>query len=228
MKKIGARYFNEEYWIGGTKSGYTPSCYNREDYMNEAKAVFLTQLYGGDGKWLEVGCAFGWVVEQLRNISVDAYGYDISKYSISHCPDDIKYLLHQSNGLKSALYTRSSFDIIFSFETAEHVAMSDVDTWLSSLYFWLKPGGKLFLTICLGHDNIRGLDDNDLSHQTLQPRMWWENSIRIAGFVEDTEVYEKAHNIIVETKEMSIRGTPENIMEQYGLHVFAWEKPLNE
>jgi len=128
MKKIGARYFNEEYWIGGTKSGYTPSCYNREDYMNEAKAIFLTRLYGGDGQWLEAGCAFGWVVEQLRNIDVDVYGYDISKYSIKNCPSEIKHHLKCSDGLDIKLWHPESFDVIVSFETAEHVPMYNVGT----------------------------------------------------------------------------------------------------
>lgn len=224
MKKIGARYFNEEYWIGGTKSGYTPSCYNREDYMNEAKAIFLTQLYGGDGQWLEAGCAFGWVVEQIRNIGVDARGYDISKYAIRNAPKSIRPYLRRSDGLDVRLWNLRQFDFIVSFETAEHVPMDNVRTWIYNLQFWLKPGGKLFLTICLGHDNIRGLDDNDLSHQTLQSRIWWEDRIRDAGFIIDSESYDKAYSIIVETPEMSIRGTPENIMGKYGLHVFAWEK----
>lgn len=225
MSKVGVRYFNEEYWVGGTRSGYTPSCYNQEDYMNEAKASFLTQLYGGDGMWLEVGCAFGWVVEQLRRIDVRAYGFDISKHAIKNAPDTIKYFVCQFDGMNSALYAGGSFDYIVSFETAEHVHESDVDAWLGNLEFWLKPGGKMFLTICLGHDNIRGLEDNDLSHQTLQPREWWEMKLCNCGLEIDQEAFDKAQEIEVYTEEMQIRGKREKIIQEYGLHVFAWEKP---
>ncbi len=224
-KKVGARYFNKDYWTTGKKSGYNPSRYNRGDYMNEAKAVFLTSLYGGDGCWLEVGCAFGWVVEHLVDLGVDAYGYDISKYAIRNSPEEIKHRLKCSDGLDARLWNPEQFDVIVSFETAEHVPMLNAGTWLYNLASWLKPGGKLFLTICLGSDNIRGLEDNDLSHQTLQPRIWWEDYLEQKGLVKSDEAFSWAHSIVVETKEMSIRGTPENIIEKYGLHIFAWEKP---
>lgn len=225
MSKVGARYFNKDYWTKGTKSGYTTSSYNRGDYMNEAKAVFLTQLYGGEGEWLEAGCAFGWVIEHLVDVGVDGYGYDISRYAIKNSPEEIKHRLKCSDGLDVRLWNPEQFDHIISFETAEHVPMMNVGTWLYNLERWLKPGGKLFLTICLGNDNIRGLEDNDLSHQTLQSRLWWEDYLYEMCFNKDDEAFDKAHSIVVETKEMSIRGTPENIIEKYGLHVFAWEKP---
>lgn len=225
MKKVKQKYFNEEYWTGGTRSGYTPSCYNQEDYMNEAKASFLTQLYGGDGSWLEAGCAFGWVVEQLVEVGVDAYGFDISKHAIKNSPEELNGRVKCSDGLEIKLWEPGVFGKIVSFETAEHVCESDVDTWLSNLEFWLRPGGKLFLTICLGHDNIRGLEDNDLSHQTLQPREWWETKLLNCGLEIDQEAFDKAQEIEVYTEEMQIRGKREKIIQEYGLHIFAWEKP---
>ena len=97
--------------------------FDRNDYLNEAKAVFLTRLYGGSGKWLEAGCAFGWVVEQLKMIDVDAYGFDISKHSIKNSP--VKDYVKCSNGLKTNLYEKESFNVIFSFETAEHVYIGE-------------------------------------------------------------------------------------------------------
>lgn len=226
MNKITHKYFDKVYWEKGTKSGYTIQGYNQGDYLNEAKACLLTSVYGVDGVWLEAGCAFGWVVEQLMlKYGVNVYGFDISKYSIKHCPGVVKSGLKQSDGLHLGLYEQNSFDIIYSFETAEHVAEQNVYWWIDSLYKWLKPGGKLFMTICLGHNNIRGLDDNDESHQTLQSRIWWEDYLAKTGFVQDDKSYARALTTVVETEEMSIRGTPENLIEKYNLHLFTWEKP---
>lgn len=217
------KYFNKDYWEKGDRSGYTIYNYNQGDYMNEAKAVYLAELYEIGGIWLEAGCAFGWVVEQLRLLDIHALGFDISKHAIKNGYD--YQVLRQSDGLKTALYTKGQYSLIYSFETAEHVAEMDVEQWLSNLFLWLKPGGHLFLTICLGNNNIRGLDDNDKSHQTLQPRLWWEDWLDRIGFIKDEERFKQSHDIIIETEEMSIRGTPENIIEKYGLHVFTWRKP---
>jgi cyclopropane fatty-acyl-phospholipid synthase-like methyltransferase len=222
---VGQRYFDKKYWTTGKVSGYTPTNYNREDYMNEAKASFLTTLYGGEGKWLEAGCAFGWTVECLCKLGVDACGFDISKYAVKNSPDELDGRIKCSDGLDRGLWDEEEFDILVSFETAEHVHISNVDTWLGNLVYWLKPGGKVLMTICLGNDNIRGLDDNDKSHQTLQPRIWWEDKLENLGLVISQETFDKAHSIVVNTEEMQIRGEPENIVQKYGLHVFAWRKP---
>lgn len=220
MKKVKQRYFDRAYWEDGTKSGYTTTTYNRQDYLNEAKAVFLAELYGIDGKWLEVGCAFGWVVERLRELGVDCYGFDISKHSVKH--SSVASVLQCSDGLSSKLYKPDTFDVIFSFETAEHVYVDDVDTWLRNIYNWLKPGGKLFMTICLGHDNMRGINDNDQSHQTLQPREWWESKFESFGLQRHDIAFADATEIIVNTEEMQIRGKPENLITEYGLRHFCY------
>lgn len=222
--KVKARYFDRVYWTTGEKSGYTIGGYNRSDYLNEAKAVFLTKLYGASGKWLEAGCAFGWVVEHLCKLGVDAYGFDISEYAIKNSPVADRVLC--SGGLKRKLYQNGEFDIIVSFETAEHVHISDVDTWLGNLVCWLKPGGNMFLTICLGHGNFRGTDDNDVSHQTLQPREWWEDKLHALGLKSDAKRFNTAYNVVVETDYMGSTTGQENIIERYGLHVFAFRRPL--
>ena len=44
MKKITRKYFDQEYWTRGTKSGYTQYGYSPGDYLNEAKAKMLTTV----------------------------------------------------------------------------------------------------------------------------------------------------------------------------------------
>lgn len=217
MAKVKAKYFDKDYWTTGTKSGYTVGGYNRTDYINAAKAGFLVGLYGTEGKWLEAGCSFGWVEEQLLNLGVDAYGFDISKYAIKNCPEIVRDRLKCSDGLKPKLYKESQFDRIVSFETAEHVHITDVDSWIANLVRWLKPGGDLFLTICVGYDNIRGIEDNDVSHQTLQPREWWEEKLEELGLIRDNATRDRTTDVLVETEH-----GPEYLARKYGWHCFAW------
>jgi len=218
MKKVGAGYFNRQYWLDGTKSGYSQYSFFRGDHLHQAKALMLQALYGGR-KWLIAGCARGWTVEQLLNLDIDVYGFDISKWAVKNSPDIARDRLAVSNGLDVSLYNLCSFDVIATFETTEHIHSDDISVWLKNLHAWLRPGGKLFATVCLGSDDIRGIDDNDKSHQTLRTRSWWNDEIENAGFVQDDKTYTKALGTVVTTKEREI-----NIVEEMDWNIFAYEK----
>lgn len=222
MKKITHRYFDKEYWTEKTKSGYNNAIYNADDYIHEAKAELLTGLFDKDDAWLEAGCAYGWVVHELIKLGVDVQGFDISKYAIQHAPEVISGKVIQSDGLKYNLYPEDSFDVIYSFETAEHVAQKDCMLWLSNISRWLRRGGVLFMTICLGNNNFRGLDDPDESHQTLQTREWWDNYLGIVSLVENTVLFDKAMNAVVCTPKMLDRR--ENLLQKYNMHLFVRDK----
>jgi cyclopropane fatty-acyl-phospholipid synthase-like methyltransferase len=226
MRKITHKYFDSDYWMKPyTKSGYSPQQgYRKDGYVPGATAEFLVQLFGTvDGIWLEVGCAFGWIVERLYlDYGVNAWGFDISKYSIKNCPEAVKQSLSRSDGLNQNLYPANHFGFVYSFETAEHVAQVDVQNWINNIYHWMKPQGRLFMTICLGDNNFRGADDIDESHQTLQPREWWNERFFEAGFLPDTILMNTAKDISVETDKMK---EPQNMALHYGWHVFGWGKP---
>lgn len=219
--RAAARHFDKTYWITPyTKSGYSPEQgYNRSDYIHGALAAVLTELYGTVGKWLEAGCAFGWLVEQLMVLGVDAYGFDISKYSTKNAPELVNGRVSCHDGLSSKRHLVDEYDVVYSFETAEHVYMDDVPLWLDNLGVWAKPGAKLFMTICLGNDNYRGLNDPDESHQTLQPRQWWDEKLRQAGFVPEDGTLERARQIEVQTERMP---APQNLALHYKWHAFAY------
>jgi len=41
-------------------------------------------------KWLDIGCAKGYLVSELRRRCIEAYGVDISKYAIQQSPTEVK------------------------------------------------------------------------------------------------------------------------------------------
>lgn len=224
MKKVKPSYFDQEYWEDGTKSGYSLSTYAPDNYLHGAKASFMAKLYSGGGRWLEAGCSFGYTVKALVDIGIDCYGFDISKWAIKNSP--VKDRVKCFDGLKQKVYKENEFDVIFSFETAEHVPQDKVNLWSLNLYYWLKPGGKLFMTICPGHDNYRGLGDNDESHQTLQPREFWYDLFESCGFVIDNESFIKAKEIEVFTQKMKENRTaPEILIPHYNWNHFCYQKP---
>lgn len=64
---------------------------------------------------MELGCAKGFVVEDLRALGVDAYGCDISAYAISQASDSIRSYL-QCGDVREVLqqHPTNEFDFIFS------------------------------------------------------------------------------------------------------------------
>lgn len=71
---------------------------------------------------LDAGCAMGYIVEALRDRGVEAYGFDISEYAISHVRDDIKpYCFVHSITDKIPETYPQKYDLVLTVEVLEHL-----------------------------------------------------------------------------------------------------------
>lgn len=69
---------------------------------------------------LDIGCAKGYLVEDLRSYGVDAYGVDVSPYAIGEAdPAIAPYLTVADIKTHLATYRRNEFDVVFSRWTLE-------------------------------------------------------------------------------------------------------------
>src|SRR5579871_5226717 len=75
---------------------------------------------------LDVGCAFGILVEALRDLGVDARGFDISEYAIGHVPERLKPYIQLGSILDPNVLT-DRHDLVFCIEVVEHLAPEDAD-----------------------------------------------------------------------------------------------------
>ena len=73
-------------------------------------------------KVLDAGCAWGFLVEALRNRGVEAYGIDISEYAISNVAESIKPFCRI--GSISEPFDQH-YDLIVSIEVLEHMKSDD-------------------------------------------------------------------------------------------------------
>jgi len=117
----------EEYdisYFDGRKSTYAHNAgysnYQRW-YRDESNdwydlAKLLNDRYDLKGKKvLDLGCAKGFLVEDLRSMGIDAYGIDISNYAISQAKDVVKpYLLQADARVALKKYKDEEFNLIFS------------------------------------------------------------------------------------------------------------------
>ena len=90
-KKYGQMYFDgpREYGYGGYKydGRWKPVAKDLIEYFG---------LVGGD-RTLDVGCAKGFLVKELMDLGIDAYGIDISEYAVRNCHPDVIGRIHVGN-----------------------------------------------------------------------------------------------------------------------------------
>ena len=82
-------------------------------------------------KVLELGCAKGFIVKDLRDLNVDAYGLDVSRYAIGQCEEGMSPYLTVGNATDLSAYADNEFDYIISFRMLECLSDTDINSVLS-------------------------------------------------------------------------------------------------
>ena len=79
-------------------------------------------LLNGQGKSaLDVGCAYGYVVEVLESLGYHAYGVDISKYSLKKAKQFYSADFIVCDVQEPLPFKKDSFDLLTSFGVIEHL-----------------------------------------------------------------------------------------------------------
>ena len=121
---------------------------------------------------LDAGCAKGFLVECLRDLGIEAYGVDISKYAVSNARDDIKPYL--SVGSITESFQRN-YDLIVCFEVLEHLsheeskkAIKNMCTHANTIFFSSTPS-----------------DPNEPTHINMKSPGDWAKIFAENGFMQE-------------------------------------------
>jgi ubiquinone/menaquinone biosynthesis C-methylase UbiE len=113
-KKYGQMYFDgpREYGYGGYKydGRWKPVAKDLIDYFG---------LVIGD-RTLDVGCAKGFLVKELMDLGIDAYGIDISEYAVRNCHPDVIGRIHVGN-IEDLPFPDNSFRCVTAIDVVHNL-----------------------------------------------------------------------------------------------------------
>ena len=134
--------YDKDYFENGIKtgrSGYENYRWLPERIYREIRAVIHLLGIEPNQSVLDIGAAKGFWVRGFREYNIKAYGYDTSKYALSHADKNVKkYLFNYLPDRK--------FDYIVSRNTLEHIPEKELRELLKK---FTKMTDTIFFTVPL-------------------------------------------------------------------------------
>lgn len=154
-------FYDKEYFDGG-KGYYT----YHDNGTFESMAEDIMRLFNPKSS-IEIGCAKGFLVKELRRRGVKAYGIDISEYAISCAPAEVIDYLYVYDITDIADITFPKVDLIYSIDTFEHIPEEKLGAVRD---FMLKFGQQYYVKV----GTLKTPDwEHDKSHITMHSIEWW-------------------------------------------------------
>jgi SAM-dependent methyltransferase len=163
--KVGlynARY-DAGYYQASDKSNY-------RDYLNGARgpsqmlADTLFELFRPRTS-LDMGCAVGYSVKRLRELGVEAYGYDISEWAVEQAAES-----YISTFDFSVTPVATTFELVYCYDAIEHVPEERLEFAAKNL--WTACKKSLVIVPALYPEGTI-FDPGDETHEIFHPYEWW-------------------------------------------------------
>ena len=116
---IISRKYGKEYFDGSREYGYGGYKYDGR-WIPVAKDMIKHFNLKEKSKVLDIGCGKGFLVKDLVDLGIDAYGLDISEYAINNSPIDIKHRLRLGSAEKLP-FLDNEFDAVISINTLHNL-----------------------------------------------------------------------------------------------------------
>lgn len=137
-----ALHYNEGYFNGDVYPDYKGSQDTlRREFRSQAN--FLKSILPNGGKLLEVGCAYGFFLQETKAHFV-VYGFEMAQAAVDFCHQSGLPNVQQGAVSQDYLDQHGPFDAIVMLDTIEHI--EDVRGTATMLAKHLTPGGVFLVT----------------------------------------------------------------------------------
>ncbi len=126
-----SREYGYEYFDGDRIYGYGGYKYDGR-WVSVARRIKKIYKLKNNAKILDVGCAKGFLVKDLVDIGLDAYGLDISEYAIKNSHKDVVGRIHLGNANKLP-FKDNTFDFVISLNTLHNLEKNDCKVALKEI-----------------------------------------------------------------------------------------------
>ncbi|MGE3276939.1 MAG: glycosyltransferase [Vicinamibacterales bacterium] len=169
--------FGEDYFERGAETGLNGYTGYTDDFA-PVQADIVSATFQ-PSTCLEIGCARGEFVREMRARGVRAFGTDISAYSVRSAAPAIRPRLTAS-AISALPYAADSFDLVTAVEVFEHVPPEAVDEAIRELWRITRT----FAWITVQNTDAAAPEHffTDLTHVTMKPLAWWQDRFRANGF----------------------------------------------
>lgn len=152
---------------------------------------------------LDAGAGRGTMVAYLRDVGVEAYGFDYSKWAVNdkgRYPRCKQEWLRLHDCTKPWSYKDGEFDLVSALDLMEHLYLPDVDFVVDELYRVTGKWAFLEIAVVGGGDGFGHRYDNGYilkkgepvpieregnavaGHVLVQPEFWWEEKLDRDGW----------------------------------------------
>jgi SAM-dependent methyltransferase len=121
---------------------------------------------------LDAGCAFGFLVEALRQLGVEAFGIDVSSYAIAQVDPAVRGHCRVASVTEPIL---GRYDLVICIEVLEHLEPADAERALDNL-------------TAIADDVVFSSTPSDFkeaSHVNVRPPAYWAEAFARRGFIRD-------------------------------------------
>jgi len=179
----------DEGYYHGTNSGYPVAGYESAHASWRHWVEHLATSHRG--RWLDLGCAYGFLVGEARAGGFDAVGVDVSAYALSRAsidtPDACGRLTRSC--IETLPFADETFDVVSAFDVLEHLV--DPARALPEIRRVLRPGGVL---VGATPDPLF-FDGQEETHFSEYPPSYWIDALIRLGFSVDFRFFQADYNL---------------------------------
>jgi 2-polyprenyl-3-methyl-5-hydroxy-6-metoxy-1,4-benzoquinol methylase len=143
--------------------------------IKKAQALALRQTFAVN-KILIGGCADGLLVQELRNLGFDAYGFDLSQAALANAGKDIRPFLREGSLTNIPFDAADEFEMFVAIDVIEHIPEKQIDAVVAE---WQRLRIECLALV------INCCDLQCAGHVTMKPLSWWQKRLKDAYSMEE-------------------------------------------